>query len=781
MRPVLTPLMIAPMLALAASGTALPTGYMENRGQMMDQNGQPNHAVRYLLHRPGLNLQLRDDGFSYDVYALEREALPASDPEAPFDRNAERGLSTYLLHRIDVRWNGTAATRIEAEGPSTEHLGFVGPHGTVEGVRHYARVTYQEITPGIDLVFQLDPEGMPKYDVVVRPGGDISALRLRYQGADGLSLVEGALQIGTRHGPFVERIPVSHVLGGPVVDCHFVLHDDNTVGFSTPTIPAGATLVIDPWLGWGTYMGGSEWDAGLALASNAGGLYMAGETSSPITLATSGAHQADLAGSIDAFLARFDLDGTRLWCTYLGGNGDESAQGVAVDGARVYIGGKGTSTEGLATPGTHQTEARGGGDAFLASFTLEGQLQWFTWFGGAMQDVIHGVATANGRVHVVGWTESPTDIATAGAPQESLGGWSDAFLATFRDNGTLLRATYQGGASLDIGHGIAVEGDRIVTTGWTGSTSGMTTAGVHQGFYGGTLDAYLACHDTTGNLLWSTYYGGGLAERGYAVTLRGGVIHLGGATESGQYIATPGVHQPQHGGGGWDGFIARFTANGERVWGSYYGGYDTDLVFAMAAERDGVYATGSTSSVFVMGGEAVHQPHFAGGHTDAFVARFGNAGQRLWGTFYGGHLGDQGLGLVSRDDAVYMAGYTGSTTLISTPGAHQTITAGNVDALLARFSAGTVGVFAHQAPEHELTIHPNPASSLTTVTHTMTDAGTVHWSLTDATGAVLREGNAVANGTWTLQLDVSELAAGTYTIQMHSDRGIGSQRLVVAR
>lgn len=45
--------------------------FYENKGQIVDQNGKENSDVKYLFHSAGLNVQLRSNGFSYDVYEIE--------------------------------------------------------------------------------------------------------------------------------------------------------------------------------------------------------------------------------------------------------------------------------------------------------------------------------------------------------------------------------------------------------------------------------------------------------------------------------------------------------------------------------------------------------------------------------------------------------------------------------------------------------------------------------------------------------------------------------------
>ena len=54
---------------------------MENKGQIIDQKSKPNAAVKYLLNTNGLNVQLREKGFSYDVYETEKIPLSKKDKE----------------------------------------------------------------------------------------------------------------------------------------------------------------------------------------------------------------------------------------------------------------------------------------------------------------------------------------------------------------------------------------------------------------------------------------------------------------------------------------------------------------------------------------------------------------------------------------------------------------------------------------------------------------------------------------------------------------------------
>ena len=50
-------------------------GFKENKGQIIDQKGKANPAVKYLLNSHGLNVQLKKNGFSYDVYETKKHPI----------------------------------------------------------------------------------------------------------------------------------------------------------------------------------------------------------------------------------------------------------------------------------------------------------------------------------------------------------------------------------------------------------------------------------------------------------------------------------------------------------------------------------------------------------------------------------------------------------------------------------------------------------------------------------------------------------------------------------
>ena len=176
-------------------------GFIENKGQIIDQNNMPNPAVLYLLNTPGMNVQLREGGFSYDLY---------SPP-----RHKERGPGGEVrYHRIDINLEGTnPCCQIIPSDPLSDYFNYFTANTSASGiknVRQCAKVTYQNIYPGIDIEFFTNDEHGYKYNFVIHPGGNIKDIRLKIEGPDDISLIGDTLKYATRFGDVEELIPESY-------------------------------------------------------------------------------------------------------------------------------------------------------------------------------------------------------------------------------------------------------------------------------------------------------------------------------------------------------------------------------------------------------------------------------------------------------------------------------------------------------------------------------------------------------------------------------------------
>jgi hypothetical protein len=120
-------------------------------------------------------------------------------------------------------------------------------------------------------------------------------------------------------------------------------------------------------LKWTRQLGSSAVDSGNAISADGlGNVFVAG--------GTSGSLGGAIAGSEDAFVGKYDAEGALQWTRQLGTLSVDYAWGASADGlGGVYI--NGYTLDGLGG------SSAGGQDAFLARYDSEGTLQWTRQFG----------------------------------------------------------------------------------------------------------------------------------------------------------------------------------------------------------------------------------------------------------------------------------------------------------------------------------------------------------------------------------------------------------------
>ncbi len=248
-------------------------------------------------------------------------------------------------------------------------------------------------------------------------------------------------------------------------------------------------------------------------------------------------------------------------------------------------------------------------------------------------------------------------------------------------------ATYCGGEADDLGYSVAIDtSGNVYLSGETQSTTGIASGGFQNIYSGGYKDAFLVKYDSSGNRLWSTYYGGTSYEWGYSIaTDVSGNVYMAGMTTSSFGIAHNGFQNTIS--GGFDGFLVKFDANGNRLWATYYGGLNDDRVYTVATDAsDNVYIAGITGTIYGIASGGF-QNTYGGGSSDAFLVKFDTNGNRLWSTYYGGNGYDQGYSVITdASENVYLSGYTDGTNGIASGGFQNTL-AGNNDAFLVKFDS----------------------------------------------------------------------------------------------
>lgn len=212
---------------------------------------------------------------------------------------------------------------------------------------------------------------------------------------------------------------------------------------------------------WFRQLGTAKEDKAYGIATDQrGGIFICGITKSDLVT-------GQYKGDADAFLAKYDTNGTELWRRQLGTADYENMNRIATDqSGNVFVCG---STEGALGSGPQ----RGKGDAFIAKYDTNGNRLWLRQFGSAEYDIAYSIATDNqGHVYISGYTKG---VLEAGRQQDK----GDAFLAKYDTNGARLWLRQFGSAEVDYGRAIAIapQGHIFVS----GYTMGALQSGQRQG------------------------------------------------------------------------------------------------------------------------------------------------------------------------------------------------------------------------------------------------------------------------------------------------------------
>ncbi len=676
------------------------SAFVENKGQILDQNYHQNNDVLFLYSGKGLKIQLRKTGYSYELFSVD--GLP-ENANKNF-QNPEDLIKTKITnYRVDIDFKGVNQnTEVIAEEQCLSQFNYFISKKKVTDVHSFKKIIYKNIFPQTDIEFILNEnQGSPfKYNIILNPGADIEKIKFLVKGADLVKKANGDITFSTQGGNINETIPTSYYPDTPnkKVQVDFNIKN-NLISFSA-TYNTKRKFVIDPSTNriWGTYFGGSTLDYCTATkVDQQNNVYITGYTLSTTNIATTGSYQSTLNGSYDIYLAKFNSDGQRLWATFFGGNSVDVAYGmcIAANGT-IYLCGDTFSTGNIATSGAHQTVYGGGiDDAILVKFDSDGQLLWSTYYGGSMHDIAIGVVEdTNGDVMMSGHTESPNAIATPGSYSTSYaGGGFDVYIAKFDSLGVRKWGTYYGEVGIEETFAMDCDAsNNIYITGFTTSSNNIASPDGYQSTYNGMQDAFIAKFNSTGTtLLYGSYYGGPGDDQGTSIKVdSNGTAFIAGNTTSLTGISSPGCYQPAIGSAD-DGFIACFSSSFIRQWASYFGGNDVDYIADLTFDsNENILFCGSTMSTNSISTNNAYQQNLGAIYSyDSYFERFDKTGVREKGTYFGGSSNDHGRAIaIDNSGKIYVAGETSNINSIASSGAFDTVWGGGDDAFLAKFCIG---------------------------------------------------------------------------------------------
>jgi Bacterial Ig-like domain (group 3)/Beta-propeller repeat/FG-GAP-like repeat len=642
--------------------------------------GQTDPRVKFLSRGEGYSLFLTQEGAL--LVLNEGPHAKTSSTSGLVDSASQQRKTVLRLRLLGASGNGSLRGEREVAGKSNYFIGN-DPKNWHTNVTNYERVKYEDVYPGVDLVYY-GHEGKMESDFIVSPGIDAGVIRLQITGAKKIGITgRGDLRLTTESGqvllgkPKVYQTRAPRQVGAPeMVAARYVMKGPHEVGFEVGNYDAQRPLIIDPVLVYSTFLGGSNSDDGIAVAVDSqGSVYITGFTSStdfPLVNPV----QTTFGGGLAAFVTKLNpVFGGLVYSTYLGGNGGAGSSGIAVDSAgNAYVTGETSSTNFPVVNALQATFSGGTGDAFVTKLNANGDgLVYSTYLGGNNYDGGSAIAVGQDQsAYVVGETAS-TNFPTGGASppfQNQLGGGYDAFVAKLSPSGTsLLYSTYLGGFGTDYATGIAIDaGDEAYVTGSTASIN-FPTVNPFQPALASVIssNAFVAKFDPTGAvLLYSTYLGGsGQEVAGHIAVDAQGSAYVTGYTASNDF-PTSNAFQAVFGGGGFDAFLTKLTPTGNAlVYSTYLGGNGQDLGNNIAVDVTGnAYVIGTTVSTNFPTVKPI-QSSLAGGLNNAFVTKFNTTGSALLFSTYLGGGPDYGYGIAL--DSARNAYVTGTTLSANFP------------------------------------------------------------------------------------------------------------------
>ncbi len=225
--------------------------FIENIGQH-GLNAKLPKNIKYEARQHGYKLYFTTKGFTYQFV----NPFNSSSASAASQKQTVQPERKFL----ELEWlNSNKDVEIISLNPQTAPFRFVDPNQLAHpeeilkwntlSANAYSKLLYRNIYPNIDIEYMFHEEGGLKYNIIVRPGGDLTQVKMNYKGADNLSIDQGRLLIAGAGHTIKDAAPQTYqVIGNhqEIVSSSYNL-SGNIVSFNMDNYDPTTTLIIDPW------------------------------------------------------------------------------------------------------------------------------------------------------------------------------------------------------------------------------------------------------------------------------------------------------------------------------------------------------------------------------------------------------------------------------------------------------------------------------------------------------------------------------------------------------
>jgi hypothetical protein len=285
-------------------------------------------------------------------------------------------------------------------------------------------------------------------------------------------------------------------------------------------------------------------------------------------------------------------------------------------------------------------------DFWIVKVDARGIIEWDKTFGGDNYDVPVSIIPTRDNGYIVAGSSSSGVSGDKTIPLKGPG--SDLWIVKMDSLGNKLWDKAYGGSADEFGGNIKETNDGFILGGYSYSGISEDKTEASRGEY----DYWLLKLDKEGNKIWDRTYGGNLSDGllSIDITASGGYI-LGGTSNSGVY-----KEKTQSSRGGQDYWVIAVDRNGNKLWDKTFGGEDEYENFeALQTTKDGGYILGGFSA----SNTGIDKSENNKGGYDYWMIKLDASGNKLWDKTLGGSDNDQLYALQQTKDKGYvLAGYS---------------------------------------------------------------------------------------------------------------------------